>query len=233
MISRFRCIALVKAVAALVVGLSPWGLCVPAGHAATLPVGFIEEEVGEGWSEATGLTFAANGRLFGWERAGRVWMLDDANTWHLVVDIHQEVGGWRDFGLLSCALHPNFMNNGQIFLLYSVDRHHLLHFGTPQYNPNTDEYFAAHVGRITRYTLDATQDWRTTVPNSRLVLFGETKSTGMPILHESHGVGSLVFGNDGTLLASLGDGADAQFLQRQNHPHRSRHRRWRTLQSFL
>jgi len=124
-----------------------------------------------------------------------------------VVDIHQEVGGWRDFGLLSCALHPNFMNNGQIFLLYSVDRHHLLHFGTPQYNPNTDEYFAAHVGRITRYTLDATQDWRTTVPNSRLVLFGETKSTGMPILHESHGVGSLVFGNDGTLLASLGDGA--------------------------
>jgi len=202
MIDRFRSVAAVSV--ALVIA---WGFTVSSSRAATLPPGFIEEGIGEGWAEATGITFAANGRLFGWERAGRVWMLDDTNIWHLVVDIHQECGGWRDFGLLGCALHPNFMNNGQIFLLYSVDRHHLLNFGTPNYNPNADEYFNAHIGRITRYTLDANQDWRTTVPGSRVVLFGESVSTGMPSLHESHGIGSLVFGNDGTLLASLGDGA--------------------------
>ena len=44
----------------------------------------------------------------------------------------------------------------------------------------------------------------TSIISTRNVL-GETlrtqpKSTGCPILHSSHGVGSLVFGEDGTLL---------------------------------
>jgi PKD repeat protein len=38
-------------------------------------------------------------------------------------------------------------------------------------------------------------------------LVGETKETGFPILHESHGVGSLIFGTDGSLMATCGDGA--------------------------
>ena len=47
---------------------------------------------------------------------------------------------------------------------------------------------------------------------SRRVLLGETlaaqpKSGGIPLTHESHGVGSLVFGQDGTLLVSAGDNA--------------------------
>ena len=43
--------------------------------------------------------------------------------------------------------------------------------------------------------------------SSRRVLLGETKTAGFPILYQSHGVGSLMFGTDGTLLASCGDGA--------------------------
>ena len=43
--------------------------------------------------------------------------------------------------------------------------------------------------------------------NSRVVLLGETKETGVPLLHESHSTGSLMFGSDGTLMATLGDGA--------------------------
>jgi glucose/arabinose dehydrogenase len=39
------------------------------------------------------------------------------------------------------------------------------------------------------------------------VLIGETASTGIPITHQSHSLGSLVFGEDGTLLVSTGDGA--------------------------
>jgi glucose/arabinose dehydrogenase len=186
-----------------------------SGHAATLPSNFSESVVtsstGSTWNEATGITFAADGTMFVWERAGRIWMKHDS-TWHKVIDIAEEVGGWRDFGLLGVALHPNFLNNGQIFLLYVVDRHHLLHFGTPQYNPNTNEYFNATIGRITRYTLDPAKDFHEIVPDSRMVLVGETKQTGFPILHESHGVGQLVFGADDTLLASCGDGASYIFL---------------------
>ena len=38
-------------------------------------------------------------------------------------------------------------------------------------------------------------------------MVGTGPGDGPPILHESHGTGSLVFGEDGTLLATIGDGA--------------------------
>ena len=41
------------------------------------------------------------------------------------------------------------------------------------------------------------------------ILIGETKQTGFPVLSYTHGVGSLVFGEDETLLVSCGDGATA------------------------
>src|SRR5688572_7717035 len=167
----------------------------PAAPGITLPTGFSEQPVGGTWNEAVGIAFAEDGTPFVWERQGRVYLFHD-DEWHLVIDIHEEVGGWRDFGLLGLALHPNFLNNGEIFLLYVVDRHHLLYFGTPNYNPNANLYFAAAIGRITRYTLDPKTDFHSIVPDSRLVLVGESITTGFPILHESHGVGSLVFGAD-------------------------------------
>jgi glucose/arabinose dehydrogenase len=48
--------------------------------------------------------------------------------------------------------------------------------------------------------------------SSRRTLLGETmrnqpKNTGCPLLYSSHGVGTLAFGMDSTLLASCGDGA--------------------------
>ena len=181
-----------------------------SASAATLPVNFTESVInsstGSTWNEAAGITFADDGTLFVWERTGKVWMLHD-NAWHNVINITEEVGGWADYGLLGVTLHPNFLNNGEIFLLYVVDRHHLLHFGTPQYNPNSNEYFNATIGRITRYTLDPNNEFHSILPNSRLVLLGETKQTGFPIVHTSHGIGSLIFGTDGSLLATCGDGA--------------------------
>lgn len=172
----------------------------------TLPPGFILEEFGGNWHEAIGVSFADDGTLFAWERAGRVYMFRN-NQWYTPIDIREEVGAWRDHGLLGFALDPNFLVNGRVYLLYVVDRHHLLHFGTPQYNPLANEYLNATIGRITRFTLDVNNNFQTIVPNSRLVLLGESITTGIPILHESHGVGTLLFATDGTLLASCGDGA--------------------------
>src|SRR5690606_28226854 len=147
-------------------------------------------------------------RAYVWERGGRVWIVENGVKLSTpLLDIREEVGGWRDFGLSGFVLDPNFQTNGHFYVLYAVDRHHLLNFGTPQYNANTNQYYAATIGRITRYTARAADDFRTADPASRKILVGETKSTGFPILHESHGTGSLVFGTDGTLLASCGDGA--------------------------
>lgn len=181
---------------------------VPLRVAWALPAGFVEENIGSGWVEVAGLTFDANARAYVWERGGRVWIVENGVKRPTpLIDIHDEVGGWRDFGLLGFALHPNFAQNGYVYLYYVVDRHHLMHAGTGSYNPATDEYYAATVGRITRYTARSSDGFNSVDPASRLVLAGATPDDGCPITYESHGTGSLVFGMDGTLLAACGDGA--------------------------
>jgi len=191
------------------------------------PSGFIQESIprpdGSGWDEVVGLNFLTDGRILVWERKGKIWLVDENDPLTNpsptpLLDITAEVGGWRDYGLLGVVPHPNFFNNGYIYLLYVVDRHHLLNcdepvagVGAPEcddinYSSTTNEYFAATIGRITRYTVDFTSGM-TVDYNSRKVLLGESIDKGIPILHQSHGTGSLVFGTDGTLLASTGDGA--------------------------
>src|SRR4051812_41558706 len=177
--------------------------------AATVLPGFAETIVpgpsAGAWNEAVGITFDTTGRMFIWERAGRVWFKDPADaSFSLLLNISEEVGDWGDLGCLGFTLDPNFRQNGYIYLLYAVDRHHLLYFGTPNYNPNSNEYNAATIGRLTRYTCRQSDGFRSVDMTSRLILIGETKHTGFPICSDTHSTGSLVFGDDGTLLVSFG-----------------------------
>src|SRR5215831_9220413 len=176
---------------------------------ATVPPGFTETPVSGPWQDAVGLTFETNGRMYVWERTGRVWITDPGGTPSLLLDISEEVGAWEDHGMLGFALDPEFRVNGYIYLLYVVDRYYLLNFGTPGYDPNGNTYYAATIGRVTRYTCRSNDDFRSVDPTSRVILIGEAKEKGIPICSVAHGVGSLVFGEDGTLLVSTGDGASA------------------------
>lgn len=179
-----------------------------AAPVRALPPGFTEENVGGTWNEVAGLTFDARGRMYVWERAGRVWIVEDGvKRATPLIDLHDEVGGWDDLGLLGFALHPNFSQNGYIYLLYVVDRYNLLHAGSPSYDPNANQYHDATIGRLVRYTANAADGFNSVDPASRLVLVGATKTDGCPILFTSHGTGSLVFADDGTLFAACGDGA--------------------------
>ncbi len=180
--------------------------------AMTLPPGFTEEDFGSLWTEPVGLAFETSplgaNRVYAWERAGRVWVLENGvNSFIPLLDIRDEVGAYRDYGMLGFALDPNFRQNGYIYVSYVVDRHHLRHAGTPEYDPAANEYLAATIGRVTRYTARASDGFRTVDPASRKVLVGETIGTGIPILHGSHGPGHMVFGTDGTLLVAVGDAA--------------------------
>ena len=109
--------------------------------------------------------------------------------------------------MLGFAVDPAFESNGLIYLMYAVDRHHLLNFGTPNYNPATTITGQATIGRVTRYQTTTSGGNLVINAGTRFILIGETKSTGMAILHHSHGVGSLAFASDGTLLVSMGDAA--------------------------
>lgn len=197
---------------ALAVVLWFLGLCGAGG--ASLPSGFAETVIpgpaGGNWNDAVGLNFESNGRMWIWERTGKVWFKDPGDpSYTLLLDISEEVGAWEDHGLLGFALDPNFRINGRIYLLYVVDRYYLLNFGTPGYNPNSNQYNAATIGRLTRYTCTSSNGFRSVDLGSRFILVGESKTNGFPILSYTHGIGTLVFGQDGTLLASCGDGATA------------------------
>jgi hypothetical protein len=99
-------------------------------------------------------------------------------------------------------LHPQFSNNGYFSLLYTVDRHHLLNYGTSRYSSSTNDYLKATIGRVTRFTATKMTTGFTVNKASRKVLIGASRYSGIPATHQSHGNGSLVFGSDGTLLVS-------------------------------
>ena len=174
-----------------------------------LPPGFVQTPVPGVWNQAVGMTFDATGRMFVWEKGGNVWVVPSGGSQPPApaIDLTEEVGNWSDYGLLGFTIDPNFATNGHVYLLYVVDYHHAAFFGTPQYDPNANEFNRDTIGRLTRLTLDASNDFQSVVPGSRLVLIGQTLQTGLPILHQSHGVGSVMFGSDGTLLLTMGDAA--------------------------
>ncbi|MEQ1802501.1 MAG: FG-GAP-like repeat-containing protein [Gammaproteobacteria bacterium] len=242
---------LVRAVGVICRGLLLTTLATAPISAATLPGNFTESNVTSPrangtWNEAVGVAFSTTGRMFVWERGGRVWIVDSTNPVpQPFLDINEEVLGWRDHGMLGFALHPDFNNTGYVYVMYTVDRNHLMNCDSPQigapvcgggyiaadtWQPNQQYldpptnsrpnpgYFKATIGRIVRYQAvlpsgQTTFENATTVDySSRRVLLGDTlasqpKSGGIPLTHESHGVGSLVFGQDGTLLVSAGDNA--------------------------
>ena len=209
---------------------------------AALPAGFTETNInrpdGQAWEEAVGMQFVSTGgRLFVWERGGDVWIVDPAHpSTTRFLDIRNEVAAYNDHGMLGFVLHPGFESNGFVYVIYTVERHHLENCDSPRdgapvcgpnYVPGTHQPFQATIGRIVRYkaVLPAGQTsyaLATAIdPASRKVLLGESfwftdpnrldptkpRNTGCAILFDSHGVGSLVFGEDGTLLATCGDGA--------------------------
>ncbi|MEL7530203.1 MAG: PQQ-dependent sugar dehydrogenase [Bacteroidota bacterium] len=169
---------------------------------------FTEEVYSTGWSHPTGMIFDDNGQMYVWDRFGRLYTAPNGvKPSGPTLNIEAEVGSWNDHGLLNVALDPDFLDNGHIYLLYVVNRHHLLYYGTPDYDPTIKLPKQATIGRLTRYTLDPTNNFQSVVPDSRHVILGKTIDDGFPIMHKSHGLGGLVFGRDGSLLVSCGDAA--------------------------
>ncbi len=178
------------------------------GQAQTFQPNFSQSTLAGGtFNQPVGVTWDANGRQYVWEKGGKVWIIENGvRLAQPLVDISEEVGNWRDHGCLGFALDPDFLSNGRIYLMYTVDRHHLMNFGTANYSASTNEYYAATIMRITRYTAPGPSH-NTVDPASRFVLLGETRKTGIVLMHESHSTGSLAFGRDGTLMATVGDAA--------------------------
>src|SRR5688572_13108225 len=83
------------------------------------PPGVIEVPIASGWQQPVGLCFRENGELFVWEKRGQVWKVENGvKAAQPLLNISEEIGDWRDFGLLGFALDPQFESNGFVYLLY-------------------------------------------------------------------------------------------------------------------
>ncbi len=162
-----------------------------------LPVGFVTETIGSGWSQPVGLWYLDAQRLLVAEKAGRVWYVEAGLKKNLVLDLSSEVLTPTDRGLLGIAAHPQFDLNGWLYLLLVVD---------PDGDGVDDEQES--FSRLVRYALswgaggDLLAD-----PQSRTDLLGAAWSTGLPSCHWSHAIGNLRFLSDGSLVLTCGDGA--------------------------
>ncbi len=175
---------------------------------AQLPEDFYDQVFASGFDFPTGITFDDNGRAFVWEKKGIVHILDSLGQRSdtPLIDISEEVMNWKDHGLMGFALDPSFLKNGYFYLLYAVDLHHYFNFGTANYHPDTTLINGPSFGRVVRFTADPNTNFSKVLPDSRKILLGESINNGISLLYEFHGLGTLLVGQDGTLIISCGDG---------------------------
>lgn len=174
---------------------------------AQLPDNFYDQKLDYNFTFPVGMEFDQNGKMYVWEKEGKVFIIDEDGhrLESPLIDISEAVTNWRDHGLMGFALDPDFLSNGFFYLLYAVDLHHYYHYGTPTYHPDSTVSDVATFGRLSRFTADPVSNYTQTVPNSELILLGESIEYGIPLMYSFHGLGSLVMGTDGTILISCGD----------------------------
>jgi glucose/arabinose dehydrogenase len=170
----------------------------PGVATSGVPPGFSIESAAPGapFDTPTGIAFLPGGRLLVAEKRGRVIAVENGvkrptPMW----SGESEVLNSGDRGLLDVAVDPGYVTNHYIYLLYAVD---------PNGDGNDDDGVA--FGRLTRYRVSFS-DSNVVDPASRTVLLGATWAQGPLVGAPTHTIGSMRFGEDGSLLVSVGDGA--------------------------
>ena len=182
--------------------------------AATLPAGFQETVVFSGLTAPTAVRFASDGRIFVAEKGGRIKVFDNLSDTSpdIFADLNVNVYNFWDRGLLGLALHPQFPATPYVYVLYSYDAEIGMpapKYGTPGvYSdpcptpPGATADGCVVGGRLSR--LQASGNFMTGTEQ----VFIEDWCQQYP----SHSIGSVVFGGDGGLYVSSGDGASFNFV---------------------
>jgi glucose/arabinose dehydrogenase len=191
--------------AVLLALLSP----IRANAVATLPSGFQESVVFSGLTQPTNVEFAKDGRVFVAEKRGLIKVYDNLSdaTPTTFANLQTNVYNFWDRGFFGLALDPNFPTKPYVYVLYTYDAQiggtaprWLDTCPTPP-GPTADGCVVS--GRLSRLQADPNTN---TMTGSEQVLIEDWCQQ-----YPSHSVGSLVFGSDGALYVSGGEGASYNF----------------------
>ena len=193
-----------------------------AAPAFVFPAGFVTEAVVTNLTGPTTIAFAPDGRMFIGQKDGRVRVFENGVLLPTdFIDLSSQVNNYWDRGLLGIAIHPDFPTTPYVYLLYTYD--------PPGASDNGG---GERVSRLMRVTADPSNT-NVSIPGSGVVILGSNStlgnignpnsgSIGQPPSCESggvyvqdciaadspsHTIGTVIFGTDGSLFVSSGDGA--------------------------
>ena len=191
---------------------------------------FSGQSVITGLNQPASMAFAAGGRMFIGQRNGIVRLAENGTLLaQPFVDISAQVNNIRDRGMLGMEVHPNFPTQPYVYLLFTYDPPETQSF--PSSSLASPDKAGNRVSRLIRVSADPANNYRTALPNSEVVLLGKNStfanisgpdkdstndfslppscqgvSDCLPTDSQSHTIGALAFGNDGSLYVSSGDG---------------------------
>jgi glucose/arabinose dehydrogenase len=183
---------------------------------ATLPAGFSESVVFSGLTKPTAVRFSPDGRVFVAEKSGliKVFATLSATTPTVFHDLQTNVHNFWDRGLMGLELHPNFPTVPSVYVIYTYDKDptnsQVPRWGTPGAasdgcptppGPTTDGCVVS--GRVSRLEASAGTSVSTGIESVLVEGWGQQ--------YPSHSMDTVMFGADGALYASAGDGASFTF----------------------
>jgi glucose/arabinose dehydrogenase len=172
-------------------------------RASTLPSGFRDSVALSGLSNPTVVQFASDGRVFVGQKNGVIKVFQSLTDTSPVTfaDLSVKVDDYWDRGLLGLALDPGFPGNPYVYVLYTYDAP--IGGTAPTWNdacptpPGATTDGCVVSARVSRLTASGN-----TMTGSEQVLIEDWCQQ-----YPSHSIGTLLFGRDGKLYVSGGDGA--------------------------
>ncbi|MGB6043408.1 MAG: PQQ-dependent sugar dehydrogenase, partial [Pirellulales bacterium] len=174
---------------------------------------YSDTDIITGLNNPTVIDFAADGTVFVAEKSGIIKVYDNLGdtTPTIFADLRTNVHNYWDRGLLGLAVHPDYPVTPEVFVLYTYDAPLSGSVAAPAWGspggtddpgPATTGNPSSVSGRLSRLVENGSGVWDG-VEHVLVEDWGQQ--------YPSHSIGSIVFGADGALYASGGDGASFNF----------------------